>query len=450
MNRHAGLSLRLGHFVANTGWPAIPHEIRHEAKRSLLNFVGVALGSARDTAVSTALKVLAPYSGKPRASILGRPERLDAPSAAFVNAVAGNLLDFDDTHPETVIHPTAPVAPAALAISEELGLSGADVLTAFVLGAELECRLGLGVSPGHYARGWHITATAGVFGAAAATAKLLALDGDRTGHALGIAASQSAGLVENLASSAKNVGVGAAARNGILAAQFAKSGYEAAPAALEGPLGWAAAAGDKPDENAISESLGTRWEIGHNTYKPYPCGIVLHAVIDACLELADRFELHAEDIDTVSVHGDALLLARGDRTVSNERDARVSIHHAVAIAFLTQRAGVEEFSVSQVSDPETAALRARVSAVLDSDLPQGAARVVVSTNSGRTHETTVMEARGGVRNPLSDQEIEDKVRSAAASGGCRLDIDKILAGIWGLDQAPALTPLLENLTQPTG
>ena len=139
------------------------------------------------------MKVLLAASGPPVASLIGRSERMDGFSAAFVNAVGANLLDFDDTHPETIIHPTAPVAPAVLAVAEQRGSSGLDVLQAFALGGEVECRLGMAVSPGHYARGWHITATCGVFGAAAAAAKLLGLDAAQTAHALGIAASQAGG-----------------------------------------------------------------------------------------------------------------------------------------------------------------------------------------------------------------------------------------------------------------
>ena len=161
-------------------------------------------------------------------SLIGRPERLDILGASFINAAAANLLDFDDTHLRTVIHPTAPVAPAVLALAEAEGFSGAAVLHALILGIEIACRIGNGVSPGHYARGWHITATCGVFGAAAASAKLLGLSRAQIANALGIAASQSAGLVENLATAAKNVGVGNAARNGLFAALLAQRGYEAA------------------------------------------------------------------------------------------------------------------------------------------------------------------------------------------------------------------------------
>jgi 2-methylcitrate dehydratase PrpD len=226
MSRQPAVSAVLGAFVAESRWENIGPPLRHEAKRSLLNFFGGALGVAHDPAVEAALGVLRRFTGPAEATVIGHAERLDLLGASFVNAVASNLLDYDDTHLRTVIHPTAPVAPPVLALAEAHGHSGAEVLHAFILGAEVECRLGNAVSPGHYARGWHITATCGVFGAAAASAKLLGLDAGRTAHALGVAASQSAGLVENLPSAAKNVGVGNAARNGLFAALLAEAALD--------------------------------------------------------------------------------------------------------------------------------------------------------------------------------------------------------------------------------
>jgi len=179
---------RLGSFVAASRWEELPRAVRHEGKRSLLNFIGCALGVAQAAPIEMALRVLLPLSGENRVTVLGRSEKLDPLGAAFINAIGGNLLDYDDTHLRTVIHPSAPVAPAALALAEQRGLSGAAMLHAFILGCEVECRIGNAVSPGHYARGWHITSTCGVFGAAAASAKLLGLDASQTGHALGIAA----------------------------------------------------------------------------------------------------------------------------------------------------------------------------------------------------------------------------------------------------------------------
>jgi 2-methylcitrate dehydratase PrpD len=222
-SRHTTVSSALGQFVSTAVWQDYPQPLQHTAKRSLLNGMATALCSARDGVVDTLTRTLRSFSDSTDAMLIGRRSRMDAGSAAFVNAVAINLLDFDDTHLPTIIHPTAPVAAAALALAEWRGLSGRQMLEAFVAGAETACRIGLGVSPGHYARGWHITSTCGGFGAAAACARLLGLDAEQTAHAIGIAASLASGLVENLPTAAKNAGVGNAARSGMLAAFLAQS-----------------------------------------------------------------------------------------------------------------------------------------------------------------------------------------------------------------------------------
>ena len=432
----------LGRFVATAAWDDLNPQVRHEAKRSILNFFATALGSAHDETVATALRVLLPLSGPGHAAIIGRPERTDMLGAAFVNAVSANLLDYDDTHLRTVIHPTAPVAAPALALGEARGFSGRDVLSAFILGVEIECRLGNAVSPGHYARGWHITATCGVFGAAAACAKLLGLTPAQSWNALGVAASQSAGLVENLPSAAKNVGVGNAARNGLLAAFLAEHGYTAAPRAIEGPLGWARAMGNEPNLAELTAGLGARWEIARNTYKPYPCGIVLHAVFDACLELRRTHDLAPDEVASVTVRGHPLLLARGDRAVANARDARVSIHHSVASVFLFGAAGLREFSEEIVMAPDVAAFRGKVRAEVDRDLAVGAARVSVRTQSGGILTAEVTHARGSLEAPLTDAEIEAKLRDCARQGASDCDVDRIIDEVWNLDKAPTVRRLM--------
>jgi 2-methylcitrate dehydratase PrpD len=380
--------------------------------------------------------------------VLGQRDRLGVMEAAFVNAIASNLLDYDDTHLRTVIHPSAPVAPVAFALGEETGASGAEVLHAFLLGGEIACRIGNAVSPGHYARGWHITASCGVFGAAAAAARLMRLSAEETTHALGIAASQSGSIVENLATAAKNIGVGNAARNGILAARFASRGYRAAPLAIEGPLGWARAMGDAPVMAEITEGLGRRWEIARNTYKPYAAGIVFHAVIDACLALREQLGKAVAHIKSVTVAGDALLLARGDRVVRNERDTRVSIHHCAAIALLLGRADVADFEMPAVQDTELAALRAKVVAECDASLPRGAARVTVTLADGRTHQTMVEHPRGSAERPLSDAELATKYRTNAALGGTTAHVEAQLAALWALDRSASIAPLMEMLNSP--
>jgi len=435
----------LARFITESRFEALPEALRHEGRRSILNHVGCALGVARDPAVVTALEIMRESSGKAVASVYGQHEKLGVMEAAFVNAIASNLLDYDDTHLRTVIHPSAPVAPAVFALAEETGATGAEVLHAFLLGGEVACRIGNAVSPGHYARGWHITASTGVFGAAAAAARLLRLSAEQTADALGIAASQSGSIVENLATAAKNIGVGNAARNGILAARFAARGYRAAPLSIEGPLGWARAMGDEPQLKEITEGLGQRWEIARNTYKPYAAGIVFHAVIDACLELRETLGAAVTQIARVTVAGDALLLARGDRVVRNERDTRVSIHHCAGIALALGRADVADFEMPAVQDTELAALRAKVVAECDASLPRGAARVTIALANGSTHQAYVEHPRGSAERPLSDAELAAKYRANAVLGGMTSDVQAQIAALWALDQAPSTAPLMALL-----
>jgi 2-methylcitrate dehydratase PrpD len=428
-----GAGTTFADFVASTVWADVAAQ-DHEAKRSILNFFATALGSANDPAVTAALRTLLPFSGAATSAVIGRTERLDALGASFLNAISANLLDFDDTHLDTIIHPAAPVAAPVLALAQARGFSGRAVLTAFILGVEVECRIGNAVSPGHYARGWHITSTCGVFGAAAACAKLLDLPSDQISNAIGIAASQSAGIIENLPSAAKNVSVGNAARNGLFAALLAAEGYSASPRAIEGPLGWARAMGDEPDMARLTGGLGKSWEIAKNTYKPYPAGIVFHAVIDACFNLRAKLNRRIDDIASITVQGSALLLARGDRPVRNERDARVSIHHCAACALLLGTAGVTEFTDATVFRSDIVSLRQKVRAALDSSLPDGAARVIIQLTSGETFEELVMAAKGSLADPLSDRDIEAKLRDCARLGGTDWDIDRIIDDVWRLEQ----------------
>jgi 2-methylcitrate dehydratase PrpD len=436
------VSARLGEFVATFHADAMPDAIRHEAKRSLLNFFGVALGGRIDPAGKIALRVIVPLAGKPEATVIGYTGRLDILNAAFMNALNANVLEFDDTHMPTVIHPTSPVAPPLLALAERERTSGRALLDAFVLGVEVACRAGTSVSPGHYARGWHITATSGVLGAAAASARLAGLGPAETAHAIGIAASQAGGLVENLPTGAKNVQVGNAARNGLLAMLMAQQGYTAAPGAIEGPRGWARAMGDPPRLDILLDNLGNSWELTRNAYKAYPCGIVLAPVIDACLELRRRHAVKPEEIEHVLVRGHSLLLARTDRpVVPDERIAKLSIQHSVAICFVLGAAGVTEFA--NLADPAVVALRGNVSAEADDAIPIEHAVVHVRTKRGETLDMHVKAARGSLEKPLTDREIEDKLRELARLGAPDVEVSRLIDAVWAMDKSDDVGSLMK-------
>jgi 2-methylcitrate dehydratase PrpD len=280
---HAGLSRRLAAFVHGSRWEDVPGPVRAHALRAVFNGFGTALGGSSDQAVIRLAASLAPFSAGGTATVIGHHARRDALTAAFLNAAAMNVFDFDDTHAGTIIHPTAPVAPVVLALSEVRPVSGAELLHAFTLGAEIACRIGNAISPGHYDRGWHITSTCGIFGAAVAAAKLLHLALEEIVWALGNASAQAAGLVETLGFMAKSTGVGNAARGGLVSALMAQSGVEGPPRPLEGPRGFLKVCSDAPRPELVLRGLGAEGEISRDMFKPYPCGVVLNPVIDACL-----------------------------------------------------------------------------------------------------------------------------------------------------------------------
>src|SRR5215470_12074459 len=261
MHPRSDVTPALARFVVETRWEDIPARARHEAKRGLLNFFAVALAGCRTEPVELALATLSEFSGGKQATIVGRRERIDALSAAFLNAAGANVFDYCDTHLPTVVHPTAPLAPAVLALAELRSVTGPQFLTAFVLGFEMECRVGAAVSPGHYPKGWHITSTCGVFASAAAAGKLLGLDARQMVWALGTAATQSAGLCECLGWPAKSVSVGNAARNGLWSALLAARGFSGPAEPLAGSQGFFAVMDEPVDWAGLLDGLGASWQV---------------------------------------------------------------------------------------------------------------------------------------------------------------------------------------------
>src|SRR5262245_40533166 len=275
----------LAKFIVNHRYADVPQQVRHEAARSFLNWVGCAVGASRHDTVERALAALNEFSGPREATVLGRSDRLDIMLAALMNGITSHTFDFDDTHLRTVIHPSGPVASAILALAETRPVTGAEFLHAFVLGVEVSCRIGNAVYPTHYDVGWHITGTTGVFGAAAAAGRLLGLDEQQMTWALGTAATQASGLREMFGTMCKPFHPGNAARNGLLSALLARANFTSSNQGIEAPRGFANVLATERRYEEITEHLGDSWEILANTYKPFACGIVIHPTIDGCIQL---------------------------------------------------------------------------------------------------------------------------------------------------------------------
>lgn len=439
MRQAHGPSLELAEFVAAARATDLPEAVFAEAKRCLVNYFAAALAGARDPDVNRLFKVSSSLSGRGEARVVGRGEAMAPLLAAFLNAAAANVHDFDDTHPSTTIQPTAPVAAALFALVETDRLpgrvSGFDLLAALALGIEVECRIGDAVSSASPRRGGRLTASCGIFGAAAAAGWLLGLDAERMLWAFGGAAAQSSGLAECLGTGAKSVGVGGSARSGMLAALLAQAGLDGPAAPLEGACGFLSQASPAPRLEALTEGLGERWSILLNTYQPYPCVSALNPVIEACLALGGEHGVAPGAVESVEIAGPAQLAECADRPdPGTRREAQISAQHAAAVSIAAGRAGIAEFSDAALRDPAVSSLRARVALRVDVAIPVGAAAVTIRLRDGRALALRIDEPLGSLARPLSDEQLEEKLRLLAEGAGARVDVDRLVEALWSLDE----------------
>jgi 2-methylcitrate dehydratase PrpD len=396
------------------------------------------VGGSHHETVDRAAAALAPFSGPAQASLLGRRERFDIMNAAFINGVSSHIFDFDDTHLKTIIHPAGPVTSAILALSEYHPVSGKDFLNALVLGIETECRIGNAVYPNHYDVGWHITGTAGVFGAAAAAGKLLGLSEQQMVWALGLAASQPVGLRESFGSMNKSFNPGRAASNGIFAALLASKNYTSSEGMIEAKRGWANTISTKQDYRQITEGLGERYEAALNTYKPFACGIVIHPAIDAAIQLRNENKLTADQIARIDLKVHPLVLElTGKKTPQIGLEGKFSVYHSVAVAIIEGAAGEKQYSDRAVRDPQIIALRDRVNAIVDPSVKPEQVDMTITLKDGRTLHKHIEHAIGSVEVPMTDQQLEAKFTDLATAVLPAAQVRKLIETCWQVERLPS-------------
>jgi 2-methylcitrate dehydratase PrpD len=404
----------LARYIVSAKPSDLSASVRKEAARTLLNWVGCTLGGSRHETVDIAISAMAPFSGPAQASILGRKERLDILNAALINGISSHVLDYDDTHSRNIIHPAGPVISAILALSEHHPVSGNEFVNALVLGVDAECRIGNSVYPKHYDVGWHITGTAGVFGAAAASGKLLGLSEQQMLWALGLAATQPVGLQEMFGSMTKSFHPGRAAQNGLTAALLASKNFTSSEQSLEAKYGWANVVSAAHNYDDITKRLGESFEISKNTYKPFACGVVMHPTIDGCIQLRNENKLSADEIDRIELRVHPLVMQlTSKKSPQTGLEGKFSIYHAASVALVEGSGGIEQFSDRAVRDRTIASLRDRVSTVVDSSLHEDQVRIAVVTKNGRRLEKFVEHAVGSLDHPMSDKDLEAKFTGLA-------------------------------------
>jgi 2-methylcitrate dehydratase PrpD len=410
-------SQTMAEFVTALRFDDLPVPVVDAAKRHLLDAVGVSLSAAATGAGAPIIEMTRSWAGARESSILGYDFGAPAPWAALANGTLAHALDYDDTHVESVVHPSAFVMPAALAVGEEVGATGKDVITAAVTGYEVATRIGAAAPGRFHQRGQHTTGLCGTFGAAAVAAKLWGLTADETAQAFGIAGSQSSGLFAYLSdgSETKRLHAGWAAHGGIVAADLARRGFTGPTTIFEGPHGLfdAFLSGEEPDRARLVRGLGIEWETTRIAIKPYPACHFVHAFMDAGVEAGVKWADIEEAICYITPAAIGIVAEpRSPRLhPATTYAAQFSLPFAVASAIVGGRDALEYFGEDARNDRRVLTLAERIHHEPDTTLPfpkTYGGRLKVHTRGGRTLEIDELVNRGHPDRPLTDDELASK------------------------------------------
>lgn len=443
----SGLTASIARFAIGTTHDATPVSARELALIAIADGIGVMVAGARSPVGQAIRRYAEQQGGSAEASLVPGSKRLPAELAALANGTSGHALDFDDTTHPAHAHPTAVLFAAALAAAQVAGVTGRDLITAYLVGFEFEGALGRGMNLSHYRAGWHATSSFGSLAAAVVASRLLGLDPERTASAIGIAASSAGGLRANFGTMTKPLHAGLAAETGVRAARLAASGWTASGSILEADHGFASTlAGDgRPDLAAIGDGLGSRWTILEPyglALKRYPSCGATHPALDATFalrgETGDR-PIRAVRIGTSRLSA-AVLSGSDPRTTEA---ARFSLEYVIATALVQGSVGPADFDPERLGDPIVRAMMARISTAVHrrvEDSTEYAAVVTFEFEDGSTIERQVDVARGKNSAPLSSADRLDKFRSCVGDGA-----DELWAAIARLDDDPAAFASIQSL-----
>jgi len=419
----AGASARLAAHVAQARYEDLPVATVHAFRRALLDHVTCAIAGSAMPVSRALLSYYQETDASRAATVIGTEARLSAPNAALVNGANTHGLDFDDGTTQGSAHPSGAVFPAVLAAAEQHGSSPRDVIVAAVAGYDVMVRIAAAMHPVTAKRGFHNTALAGVFGAAAGVSRLLKLDAGQANHALGLAGSFAGGIRQYLDDGAevKRIHPGKAARDGLLCAEFARRGITGPGKVLEGRYGFADThAGGEFDWPRLLDGLGSRWEIENTYFKPYPCCRHYHSAIDGILSLRERHGIRPQDVAllrlglySVGVNG------HDHRHCDNLLDAQMSAPVTTALAIAFGNVTVPSFDRANLDRPDIRRLIDVTDVYVDEECERiypgrrsGVARIEL--RDGRVLEERVLDPKGEGENPMTDDDLSTKFSSNCA------------------------------------
>lgn len=436
----------LSKFITDITFEDLPKDVVHEGKRSLINIIGVAVGACRHESIDIVLDLAREINAVPTTAIWGRTEKADILFASLINGMASHMFDFDDTHLATIMHPSAPVAPAAFAVGEERNLKCSDVLLSFILGIEAECRISNAVSPRHLEQGFHLTGTVGHLGAAIAAGKSYGLRSSQLSQAIGLAATQASGIVDMLGTMSKPFHPGHAAMDGIMAAKLISRGFTSSSQVLESRKGFAYVFTPESDISKILQNIGREYEILKNSYKPFACGIVAHPAIDAAIRIKNKHKITASQVKFINciVHP-FVPVPMGKKYPKTGLEGKFSTYHCVAVGLIDGTAGEVQFSDARVNDPEIVNLRHKVKLTTNGNIEKDEAVLEVELNDGKIITEHVKNCIGSIGSPMTDQDLSKKFQEVASITMPMPKVNELLDTLWNFENVPDMARVIEKI-----
>ncbi len=423
-------------YLAAARYADMPARAVHEGRRGVLDWLGCALAGSAHPTIDKLAGVLEEIGGRPQVSVLGRKLKLGLLDGALANGQMGHVLDFDDTHSvdTTVLHTSSPVLAALFALAQRAAVSGQAFLLAYASGFEAGIRSGL-AAPGHLKGGWHTTGTLGAIAAAVAAGKLLGLDAKQLNHAMAIGATQAGGMQQNRGTSCKSFHAGKAAMSGVLAGLLAQRGFDSSLEIIEGKLGYSRIYSDVAAPELLTADLGSRgWEIERNGHKPYACGFVLHAALDAVLALRAQAQIDPGQVSAIEIVGHPHVLSvTGTLAPVTGLQSKFSIYHSAAAAFIDGAAQAHQYTDQRALDPAVIALRLKVKVSVDESFRKDQAQAFMIAG-GKRNEATIEHASGMAENPMSDAAIEAKFLANAEPVIGKERALRVAESVWKLDE----------------
>ena len=449
---------KVSNFIAETNYKHLPQKAIHIAKRAILDWIGVTIAGSNEPGPKILAEHIRRMGASAEAGVVCGGFQTSADLSAWVNGTASHALDYDDTFPNVVgynFHPTVPILPAVLAVGEKLEASGSDVLTAYIVGIEVEARIGAAIGPSNFRVGWHPTPVLGTMGAVAASANILKLNAGQARMALGIASSLTGGLLQNFGTMTKPLHAGNSARNGVVAALLAHSGFTANENIIEGDFGFCSifSGGNVKGIESNEQDLGETWHIisPGMSLKPYPCCRSTHSSIDASLYLKNVMGVDADQIVKIicKTGPDHPKLARFHRP-KNAYEGKFSIPYCIATALQRGKISLEDFTDEKVTDPKTQALLSKVDFEYPDEYVKDTTNltqeVVVKLSNGAEYSRKVEVPKGDPESPLTDEELTAKFIDCTRLALSQTKIEKALEMVAHLESLKKISQFMNLIT----